>query len=317
MPLTTPQGHVLGALCAIDSEPRTWMPGDAATLRDLATMTIAETMLRQLARAMDTRIEGETAAREAAQAEKRRLESLRKLASSISHEFAGLMQAVQSGMRLVAARIEADPATARSLVALLDDVARRGGALAERLRLFVRREERSTERVNIGKLLHRVARAESGLSNLGIRTSVILQDQLPEVLVDPEEMRALLMVLLAEARTAMPEGGALVLTAESGVVEAGTSHRIPLRPGRYVRLSIADTGTGVSESWPTAAEATTLSCTNTSVVLPSELALASDLAEQLGGALLRESEPGHGGTLTFWLPAADDPELVAAISRPT
>src|SRR3712207_2022937 len=49
LPLTTAEGHVLGALCAIDTQPRAWTPGDAAALRELAAVAMGEVTLRRLA----------------------------------------------------------------------------------------------------------------------------------------------------------------------------------------------------------------------------------------------------------------------------
>jgi GAF domain-containing protein len=306
MPLTTRQGHVLGALCAIDTEPRSWTPGDATTLRDLANMTVAETLLRQVARAMDERLGAERAARLAVQARTQRLESLRRLASSMSHELAGLMQAVQSGVRLVASRVEEDTSTARSLLALLDDVAQRGGALADRLRVFVARDERRMARVDVGKLLLRLARVEPRMSDLKIRTALQVKDGLPEILADHEELQAVLTVLIGAARCAMPEGGTLVLAAERDVVREGDAQGRQLRPGDYVRISVSGSGTAVSRGWPKAVGAAVLSSNSTSRVPSPDIVLALDLVEQLGGALVSHSEPGSGGTLMVWLPAAGD-----------
>jgi signal transduction histidine kinase len=308
MPLTTSDGHVIGALCAIDTEPRTWLPGDAAALRDLATMTIAEATLRRLARAMDERMVGEAAARETERAGVRRLESLRRLASSMAHEFAGLMQSVQSGVRLATARIKEDPAAAQSLLALVADVARRGGLMTDRLRLFVAHAERRPQAVDVGKLLHRLVRAECSRRAPDIQTSLAIEDGLPHVLVDPDELQAVLTVLVSAACSAMAEGGVLALKAELELVAAPGLHRAALRPGSYVRVSVADSGTGVDGQWADAAGPGACS-SNPAERLPApEIALALDLAEQIGGALTREREPGIGATFLLWLPTVGDPE---------
>jgi GAF domain-containing protein len=78
MPLITADGHVLGALCAIGPEPRTWTAADAAALRDLAAVTMSEVTLHRLALEMRERAAGEAAARKAIQAREQRLEALRR-----------------------------------------------------------------------------------------------------------------------------------------------------------------------------------------------------------------------------------------------
>jgi signal transduction histidine kinase len=304
MPLTTPDGHVLGALCAIDSEPRTWLPSDAAVLRDLAAMTVAETTLRRLARAMDARAEGEAAAREAAEARAQRLEGLRRLASSLVHEFAGVMQAVQSGVRLAASRIAEDPPTAHSLLLLLGDVAQRGGALTERLRVFVTPRERRAERIDVAAFLRRVARLEPAASDPPVRTRLDLEDGLPEIVADPEELQAVMMVLTGAARAAMTEGGTLILAATLDAVAGKEACGVPIRPGRYVRIAVADSGTGADAGQDVPAGAA--SPDPAWQVSGAELAFAREIAEQLGGMLVREGRPGRGTTALLWLPVAGD-----------
>ena len=78
MPLITADGHVLGALCAIGPEPRTWTDGDAAALRDLAAVTMSEVTLRRLALEMQEHTAGDASAREVTQARAQRLEALRQ-----------------------------------------------------------------------------------------------------------------------------------------------------------------------------------------------------------------------------------------------
>jgi signal transduction histidine kinase len=308
MPLTTSDGHIIGALCAIDTEPRTWLPGDAAALRDLATMTIAETTLRRLARAMDERIVEEVAARESERAGVRRLESLRRLASGMAHEFAGLMQSVQSGVRLATSRIEEDPAAAQSLLALVADVARRGGTMTDRLRLFVAHAERRLQGVDVGNLLRRLARVECSRRAPDVQTSLAIEDELPDVLADPDELHALLTVLVSTACGAMAEGGVLVLTAEVELVAAPGLHRAALTPGTYVRVSVADSGTGVDGQGGEAAGADAFSSNSTGRRPAPEITLALDLADQMGGALTREREPGIGANFLLWLPTIRDNE---------
>ena len=309
MPLTTADGHALGALCAIDTGPREWTPGDAAAMRDLAAMTMSEVTLRRLALEMEGRASGEAAAREAAQARTRRLEALRRLADSAAHEFAGVMQAVQSGVRLAQARLGHDAETAASILALVGDAARRGGALTERLLAFAPRGELRAEPVDTAALLRRVERvAAAATSGVPLRIRVDAPPQLPPVLADPEELRAVLLGLVAAARDAMPEGGTLALGAALGEVAGGAArHPAGLQPGRYVRLSVADTGTGLggggradagtaapaAAGWPGGAGA------------ELDLAMARDFAEQAGGGLVREGGPGIGTTIALWLPVAE------------
>jgi signal transduction histidine kinase len=305
MPLTTADGHVLGALCAIDSEPRTWLPSDAAVMRDLATVTMSEVTLRRLAREVSERMRSEIVARDAAETKARRLEAMRQLANDVAHEFAGIMQSVQSGVRLASSRLDRDPATAQSILALVGDVARRGGALSERLLAFTPRGELQAERVNVETLLRQLGKGLSSTSGSHVRTSVEVDPCLPPVLADPEELTAVLLALTGLARTAMPEGGTLRIAAGLDVVARDITHPARLSPGRYVRLSVADTGTGVANQEQATSGGSVSNMGGVGLDMVFEFALAHELMEQLGGGMIQESRPGVGTTVRLWLPAAN------------
>jgi len=305
MPLTTADGHVLGALCAIDTEPRTWLPGDAAILRDLATVTMSEVTLRRIVRQMSDCVRSAVVARDAAAAKARRLEAMRRLANEVAHEFAGIMQSVQSGMRLVAARLEHDPATAQSILSLVGDVARRGGVLTERLLTFTPRGELRSERVNVEVLLRRVAKALSGTSEAHHRTLVEAVPNLPPVLADAEELAAVLLALARLAQSAMPEGGTLRFEAALETVAESHVHAARLSAGRYVRLSIIDTGTGVATQEHAALIGASSTASGVGSDTALEFAFVREFIDQLGGGMSRESRPGAGTTITLWLPGAE------------
>lgn len=319
MPLATADGHTLGALCAIDTQPRIWTPGDAATLRDLASMTMSEVALRRLALDLEERAGEEAAARETAQARAQRLEALRRLADGVAHEFAGVMQAVQSGVRLAAARLDQDAAAARSILALVGDATRRGGALTERLLAFAPRGELRAERIDVAALLRRMERAAAGGSGDPLQIRVDAPPRLPTVLADPEELKAVLLGLAASARGAMPEGGTLTLRAAlDDVAEGGAppQHPARLRPGAYVRFSVTDTGTGLG-----AGEQADAGTVPPAPGWPGpgaglDLAMARDFAEQAGGGLVQESEAGVGTTVVLWLPAIETVADGAAETAP-
>jgi signal transduction histidine kinase len=305
MPLITAEGHVLGALCAIGPEPRAWAASDAAALRDLAAVTMSEVTLHRLALEMQERA-AEAAAFKAVHAREQRLEALRQLADSIGHDLAGVMQAVQSGVRLASARLQHDPEAVQSVLALLGDVARRGGDLTTRLLAFAPRKELRPERVNVAVSLQQVGRVLANIPGTPLRVQVDVPPHLPAVLADPEELKAVLLGWAAAARDAMPEGGTLTLGAALDEIALGAEHPARLPPGRYIRLSVADTGTGLGgENPPSAAGSPSLGT-------QFELALVRDFAEQAGGGLARESRPGVGSTIALWVPVAEVADTVDA-----
>jgi CheY-like chemotaxis protein len=116
----------------------------------------------------------------------------------------------------------------------------------------------------------------------------------------------------------MPEGGDLTLSLALEAVEAG--HRAQLRPGHYVRLSVADTGVGMDPD--TVVRAIEPFFSTKGVGKGTGLALSMDhgLASQLCGGLAIASQPGERAVVEIWLPVSDQPapaaEPTAPLGRP-
>jgi signal transduction histidine kinase len=328
MPLATADGQVIGSLCAIDTRPRNWTAEDGAALRDLAALAMSEVSLRGLAfeleawlreegaarQAAQARVREEAAAREAAQARlarTHRLGALGQLAGGVAHDFANVLQAVQGGVRLAAGRLDRDPAAARHLLEVVGATTGRGASVTRRLLAFARRGEPGAGRVDAAALLQDLEEVLAhAMGAPGLRVRIEAEPDLPPVLADRGELETVLVNLAANARDAMPQGGTLTLAAAAVTVSerAEAPHpaglRPGLRPGRYVRLSAADTGAGMdAETLARAAEpffTTKPEGRGTGL----GLTMAREFAEQAGGGFAVASEPGRGTTVTLWLPVA-------------
>ncbi len=100
----------------------------------------------------------------------------------------------------------------------------------------------------------------------------------------------------------MPDGGALIVAATD---EVGPHHRSKLRPGSYVRLSVADAGTGMSSDVLAREIEPFFSTKGFGKGTGLGLSTVHGLAAQLGGTLATASRPGLGTTVQLWLPASE------------
>jgi CheY-like chemotaxis protein len=100
----------------------------------------------------------------------------------------------------------------------------------------------------------------------------------------------------------MPEGG--TLTVAAGEERIGSGHRSRLMPGRYLRLSVTDTGTGMDEATLARAIEPFFSTKGIGKGTGLGLSMVHGLAAQLGGALTLASRPGVGTNAELWLPLA-------------
>jgi signal transduction histidine kinase len=123
-------------------------------------------------------------------------------------------------------------------------------------------------------------------------------------MADPEELAAVLLGLAAAARRAMPEGGTLTLAAAlEEVASTAGHHLVGLRPGRYIRFSVSDTGTHLGNDKQAVIGAR--EATPYGPATEFDLALARTFADQVGGALVREVGPRAGSTAVLWVPVAE------------
>jgi CheY-like chemotaxis protein len=124
--------------------------------------------------------------------------------------------------------------------------------------------------------------------------------------------------LSVNARDAMPDGGTLTISA--GAETVGPGHPAKLRPGDYVRFSVADTGVGMDEETLARAIEPFFSTKGIGKGTGLGLSMAHGLASQLGGALNISSRPALGTRIDVWLPvsaeAAAQNSTAVSLRRP-
>jgi PAS domain S-box-containing protein len=228
-------------------------------------------------------------------------ESIGQLTGGVAHDFNNLLMAVMGNLELLRKWL---PPAARPQL-LLDNAmagARRGAALTQRMLAFARRQELHPRSVDVALLVHGMAELIKRSLGPEIRIGTSFPLQLPRVLIDPNQLELALLNLAVNARDAMPQGGRLEIGARNEHVSEG--HSTSLRPGEYVCLWVADEGQGMDAE--TLRRATEPFFTTKGVGKGTGLGLsmAYGLAEQSGGRLMLQSQPGKGTTVEIWLPVS-------------
>jgi CheY-like chemotaxis protein len=138
-------------------------------------------------------------------------------------------------------------------------------------------------------------------------------ESLPAALADQNQLEMALLNLGVNARDAMPAGGILRISVSSERLEGGHASKLP--PGSYVRLSVADTGQGMSENTLARAIEPFFSTKGIGKGTGLGLSMVHGLAAQLGGALTIRSRVGVGTNVELWLPVSSVPPEAAEESR--
>ncbi|KLD74122.1 histidine kinase [Xanthomonas hyacinthi DSM 19077] len=242
-----------------------------------------------------------------------KLEAVGQLTGGVAHDFNNLLMAVQGNLELMRDHAELPERLNRLVGNALTGV-RRGVSLTQRMLAFARRQQLHLEPVNVVTLV-------SGMSDL-LRTSlgpsiaieVRFPLALPDVMGDINQLELCVLNLCVNARDAMGEGGIISIQAATEAI--GTAHLLHLAPGDYVRLSIADNGSGMDAT--TLARATEPFFTTKGVGKGTGLGLSMvhGIVQQSGGALQLESGDA-GTTVSIYLPVAPSEATALPVSTPT
>lgn len=257
-----------------------------------------------------------------------RLESLGQLAGGVAHDFNNLLAAILNYVSFVDEEITAEIATrpaheSARLSAVLDDVSQIGAAAERAVRLthqllaFGRREIIKPESIDFNAVIREV----DGLlrTTIGEHVELITRcaTDLDHVLADRGQMEQVLLNLAVNARDAMPTGGTLIIDSDNFTVDDGDAARDQrLQVGPYVRLRVADTGTGMDRDTIERAFEPFFSTKPREKGSGLGLATVYGIVNQAGGVVDLESDVGTGTTITIWLPSAVSAGVQSEPSRP-
>ncbi|MEO7222859.1 MAG: PAS domain S-box protein [Devosia sp.] len=228
-----------------------------------------------------------------------KLEAIGRLTGGVAHDFNNLLMAVSGSLELLRKRLPDD----EKLVKLVDNAMQgiqRGTTLTQRMLAFARRQDLRPDSVDVGHLVGDLLEMIERTLGPSVAIETAIPDTLPSILIDGNQLELAILNLAVNANDAMPNGGRLTISAD----EAMGDKNAALDAGRYVRLSITDTGEGMDAA--TLSHATEPFFTTKGVGKGTGLGLAMvrGLSEQSGGTVTIQSEVGKGTTVTMWIPVS-------------
>jgi signal transduction histidine kinase len=272
-----------------------------------------ETMrLRLELGAANLRLQAEIAEREATEVALRqaqKLEAVGQLTGGISHDFNNLLTVVIGNLLLAIERAGDTPAIL-PLLQSARQAAERGVALIERLLAFARKQRLDPRSVDVNRL---IAGIEDLLQRtLGDRVRLVITAEagLAPARVDANQLELAILNLTINARDAMPDGGNLRICLQNRLANYGRLSDLPL--GKYVVVSISDTGTGMDEATLTQAFEPFFTTKEIGSGSGLGLPMVQGFAAQSGGDVRIQTRVGEGTTVELWLPQADEPPSQAA-----
>lgn len=234
-----------------------------------------------------------------------KMEAVGHLASGVAHDFNNILTVIQGHVELTLAAKDLG-STVRESMRQVRSAAQRAAALTRQLLVFSRKQVMQLKVVDLNQVIRHLDQMLRRLISEHIELKYVYAENLPPVFADPCNLEQILINLTVNARDAMPDGGKLTVTTASLIIDEDYVRKNPeARPGRFVRLSVADTGCGM--------DTTILSqifepfFTTKGVGKGTGLGLSTvyGIVKQLEGWVEVNSQQGFGSAFIIFLPATD------------
>ncbi len=256
-------------------------PATLNFLRDITPLKRLETQLQQV----------------------RRLEALGTLAGGIAHDFNNLLMGIQGRVSLITMETDSSHPHYDELKDI-EDIVTSGADLTKQLLGFARSGKYDVKPTDLNELIGKTSKM-FGRIHKGIRIHPSYQEDIWAAEVDRGQIEQVLLNLYVNAWQAMPGGGELYLQTTNVTLDESHVKPYQLKPGKFVKISVTDTGIGMDES--TRQRIFEPFFTTKEMGRGTGLGLASayGVIRNHGGFIDVSSEKGQGSNFTIYLPASE------------
>lgn len=240
----------------------------------------------------------------------RRLESVGQLAGGVAHDFNNLLSVILNYSQFIINELDDRP-NVQEDAEQIQHAAQRAANLTQQLLIFSRRDVMKAEALDLNAVLvdlERLLRRTIG-EQVELRTN--FHEELWNVMADRGQMEQIVINLAVNSRDAMQQGGVLDIDTSNVELDEEFLRFSPdtISPGKYVRLTVADSGEGMNKE--TAERAFEPFFTTKPKARGTGLGLATvyGIVKQAGGNVFLYTEPGQGTTFKIHFPATDAPVI--------
>ena len=242
-----------------------------------------------------------------------KMEAIGLLAGGVAHDFNNLLQVILGYTALAMDASVSPPERGESLLQV-HGAAERASGLTRQLLAFGRRQALQKEDLDLGGLIRDLLQMIRRIIGEHIEIDLIPGHQLGHIRADRSQVEQVVLNLCVNARDAMPKGGRLTIELENVLVNGSFRESHPwARPGRYVLMSILDTGVGMDKETQARIFEPFFSTKPKEQGTGLGLAVVYGIVKQHDGMIHVYSEPGLGSTFKVYLPTV---QRVAAAVGP-
>jgi len=247
-----------------------------------------------------------------------KMESIGMLAGGLAHDFNNVVSAIMGHVELLSDndRLDAD---ARKHLAIVETSSRRAGQMIAKLLKFARKGSIEVQPVDLNAVVRDTTELiGKTLSHKNVTVDLKIDDAVPQLMGDANQMEQVVMNLMVNAADAMPAGGTVTVatTAKTFGHEAENIHPL-LAPGSYVILRVTDSGAGISDDVRDKIFDPFFTTKDKGKGTGLGLAMVYSIVKEHKGAVTVESQLGKWTTFRVYIPSAPAQQVVRPMFHET
>jgi PAS domain S-box-containing protein len=238
-----------------------------------------------------------------------KLESIGHLAGGVAHDFNNMLTPIVGYAEMLQFQLSKDHPYQDTLQQIVR-AAMRARDLTRQLLAFARKQTLAMKVLNLNEVILNFEKMLRRTVRENVSISLNLREDLGWFMGDEGQIEQIILNLAVNAQDAMPDGGKLILETSEVELEGGSSDGVDdVRPGRYVMMSISDTGSGMDKD--TLSKIFDPFFTTKGLGRGTGLGLSTvyGIVRQHGGHIHVYSEPGHGTTFRIYFPRTEQVSL--------
>ncbi len=279
----------------------------SAFIRDISERKVAQRLEAERSQALD---EARSALQHA-----QRLEAVGKLTGGIAHDFNNVLHIIGGNVQLMQNMSAGNERIEKRLKSMQSAVDR-GAKLSSQLLSFARRQPLQPVVVNLQRTLQDMDDLLQRALGESVQIRFACDEALWNTQVDRGQLENVMLNLAINGRDAMPDGGTLTIALANATVEPENARRmVDIAAGDYVRLSVSDTGTGMSPEVRAVAFEPFFTTKPVGQGTGLGLSMAYGFVKQSGGHIQLDSEAGKGTSVVIYLPRSQKAEAPGRVVR--